>query len=229
MSEKKTSRGKKPSTNSAIIAVSRAIVQSRKKLGLTQRKAAEKVGIDYRHFQDVEKGKVDVRVSSLFELQKQLGLQLEEYFCDKFRGPTCPASCSSANYTELWDIVFELAENGKCGLVILKKGELVFVNKYLRTLLKPPTAEIRTSFLNSITDPPLLGLSQVTNLQEGELCAPFVVKLKVEASQKEYLAFPRKVADSTSILFISIDYMKERLAESLTMLPLFNLMNNTKQ
>lgn len=59
-----------------LIFLADLIVKTRKSMGLTQKETAHKVGIDYRHFQDIEKGKVDIRVSTLLELQKNLNLNL---------------------------------------------------------------------------------------------------------------------------------------------------------
>ena len=42
---------------------------------LSQKKAAHKIGISYRHYQDIERGKVDVRFATLDRVMKFFGIK----------------------------------------------------------------------------------------------------------------------------------------------------------
>jgi transcriptional regulator with XRE-family HTH domain len=52
------------------------LVKERRKLGFSQRELGKKVGIPQSHISKIEKGEVDVQISSLMELARVLGLEV---------------------------------------------------------------------------------------------------------------------------------------------------------
>jgi transcriptional regulator with XRE-family HTH domain len=52
------------------------LVQARRQKGLTQSALAERVGIPQSHLSNTERGKVDLRLSSLIEVARELDLEV---------------------------------------------------------------------------------------------------------------------------------------------------------
>lgn len=58
--------------NPALAALGQQIKRARIKLGLTQEMAARILEIEYRHYQEIEYGRVDVRYSTYIQMQSKL-------------------------------------------------------------------------------------------------------------------------------------------------------------
>lgn len=66
-----------PSTsflNSVLKALGDNCRQARKRMGLSQIAAAQAIGVDYRHYQNVEGGKINVRIDTLLLLMQFYGI-----------------------------------------------------------------------------------------------------------------------------------------------------------
>ncbi len=211
----KTRRGAKPATLNTINSFAQMIVQSRRSLGLTQKLAAEKVGIDYRHFQDIEKGKVDIRMSSLLELQSKLGLNLEQLFCNQFGTSTCPACIDKGNSDELWQSLNVMAEGGKCGMLIMDRKSFIFANKYfLEQLNYPDVSKLKTMEISAVSEPSLATISE----------KPTIAKFfSPERGGKDFIVFSRKQGELVTFILISPELAHAKLKDVLNMLPLYNV------
>lgn len=57
--------------------IARTLLEARKRKGLSQRALADLAGVPQSHISKIESGAVDLRLSSLIELSRALGLELE--------------------------------------------------------------------------------------------------------------------------------------------------------
>lgn len=57
--------------------IARTLLAARKRKGLSQRALADLAGVPQSHISKIESGAVDLRLSSLIELSRALGLELE--------------------------------------------------------------------------------------------------------------------------------------------------------
>lgn len=51
-------------------------------MGKTQVKAASEIEIDYRHYQNIEGGKVNIRLDTFLNLARYYGIDIEVINCD---------------------------------------------------------------------------------------------------------------------------------------------------
>jgi ribosome-binding protein aMBF1 (putative translation factor) len=61
--------------------VGRNIKSVRVKQGLRQTDIVEMLGMNYRHYQDIEAGKINVRIGTLIELAQIYKVNLQELIC----------------------------------------------------------------------------------------------------------------------------------------------------
>lgn len=54
-----------------------AIRAKRKEKGISQVAAAQKIGMDYRHYQNLEGGKINMRLDTMFLLSQFYGLEVK--------------------------------------------------------------------------------------------------------------------------------------------------------
>lgn len=59
------------------------IARFRKSRELTQKKAADLMGISYRYYQNIERGVANIRMSTFFRIAKLLGVQPAEMLTNK--------------------------------------------------------------------------------------------------------------------------------------------------
>lgn len=57
--------------------IAQTLLEARKRKGLSQRALADLAGVPQSHISRIESGAVDLRLSSLIELSRALGLELE--------------------------------------------------------------------------------------------------------------------------------------------------------
>ncbi len=57
--------------------IAKALLEARKRKGMSQRALADLAGVPQSHISKIESGAVDLRLSSLIELSRALGLELE--------------------------------------------------------------------------------------------------------------------------------------------------------
>ena len=62
--------------NSLITTITKALKQSRQRRGLSQRALSAKVGMPQSHISRIERGAVDIRLSSLIEMARHLDLEI---------------------------------------------------------------------------------------------------------------------------------------------------------
>ncbi|SEM17132.1 HTH-type transcriptional regulator, repressor for puuD [Chryseobacterium taichungense] len=62
------------------IAFGKKVEECRKKLGLSYRQLAQKCDVDHSNISKIEKGEVDVRISTIQELAKGLEVHPQELF-----------------------------------------------------------------------------------------------------------------------------------------------------
>lgn len=62
------------------IALGKSIEKFRKSQGLSYRQLAQKCDVDHSNISKIEKGKVDLRISTLYELSKGLEIHPRELF-----------------------------------------------------------------------------------------------------------------------------------------------------
>ncbi len=220
---KKIHRGIKASSIETISAFARMILQSRKTLGLTQKSASEKIGIDYRHFQDIEKGKVDIRMSSLIEIQEQLGIRIEQLFCKKYGHSTCPAQENPITPDTLFSRLNQLAESGKCGLLIIEGNEVVFANRFFLDELKYKNlVALKEIPLSKLSTPALHSLK---NSAEMVYAISFSTG---EGTHKTFVSILKRQQESLHVICVSPDTVEEKLQEAIVLMPLFNLVKALK-
>lgn len=101
----------------------------RKCLGFTQKKLAETAQINYRHYQDIEGDKVDLKLSSVLDLAKSMEI------------PPCFLLQQDLKKELLCAEIFcpvELIDQMPVGLLLLSsEGRILFCNKFLRQNLTP--------------------------------------------------------------------------------------------
>lgn len=62
------------------IALGKSVEKFRKSQGLSYRQLAQKYDVDHSNISKIEKGKVDLRISTLYELSKDLEIHPRELF-----------------------------------------------------------------------------------------------------------------------------------------------------
>lgn len=62
------------------IALGKSVEKFRKSQGLSYRQLAQKCDVDHSNISKIEKGKVDLRISTLYELSKGLEIHPRELF-----------------------------------------------------------------------------------------------------------------------------------------------------
>ena len=97
---------------------------------MTQKDAAEKIGINYRHFQDIERGLVDLRLSSLLRIHNKLQFERGSLFSGLSDSLVNHAIEDQDQYHESWNVLFEdfVERDGQPYCVLDRNDNYAFVN-----------------------------------------------------------------------------------------------------
>lgn len=68
------------------LAFGKRVEKFRKSLGLSYRQLAQKCDVDHSNISKIEKGEVDLRISTIYELSKGLEVHPQELFNFKVEG-----------------------------------------------------------------------------------------------------------------------------------------------
>jgi transcriptional regulator with XRE-family HTH domain len=68
------------------LAFGKRVEKFRKSLGLSYRQLAQKCDVDHSNISKIEKGEVDIRISTIYELSKGLEVDPQELFNFKIDG-----------------------------------------------------------------------------------------------------------------------------------------------
>lgn len=96
---------------------------TRKQMGLSQVTAAQNMKIDYRHYQNIEGGKINLRLDTLMKLVKFYNLTKGdapfnfESFLDLINGSVSAGSDHHNNWTALYD---HFVQGGHAGYLVVK-------------------------------------------------------------------------------------------------------------
>lgn len=120
----------------AMPSLGRKIRQLRKMIRLTQREFAERAQITYRHFQNIEGDKANIRLSTAEDIANSLAIPIQTLFDEN-----CSVDLLGTGLKHAWDIL-ELSPTGVC--VVNLEGRIVYSNSFFKLNLIAPQMDIKS-------------------------------------------------------------------------------------
>lgn len=162
------------------------IKTNRKRMGLSQVNASQMMDIDYRHYQNIEGGKINLRLDTLLKLFKFYSLSKDDTCCRMHAFDTMMAgqlAPVAAPHDPVDSLFHHLSRVSSAGLIQLNlsRGTIETANKKMIEILGYPTIDslkvLPASDLIEDSDLNLLQQSVTQTLPPARI-SPVVAKLK---------------------------------------------------
>lgn len=161
---------------------------TRKQMGLSQVTAAQNMKIDYRHYQNIEGGKINLRLDTMMKLIKfyNLAKNSPHFNLDAFLGLLQGSSTDGAHHHHNWNALYEhFVEGGHAGYLVVgcdhKTVEQVN-DRLFNTIGLPSKQDVIGKPLNQLINEQ--GMQKISEYcqtyRPDEVSNPFIVTFKTQ-------------------------------------------------